>query len=77
MRLKRLEFLRMPFKGVVLGASVYGDMTARTAGDLDVLIYYRDLQASHAHSEGARVRANDKGPGRRLTRSGKLLRIPF
>ncbi len=33
----------MPFKGVVLGASVYGDMTARTAGDLDVLIYYRDL----------------------------------
>ena len=33
----------LPFKGVVLGASVYGDMTARTAGDLDVLIYYRDL----------------------------------
>ena len=33
----------LPFKGVVLGASAYGDMTARTAGDLDVLIYYRDL----------------------------------
>jgi len=33
----------MPFKGVVLGASAYGDMTARTAGDLDVLIYYHDL----------------------------------
>ena len=33
----------MPFKGVVLGASAYGDMTARTAGDLDLLIYYRDL----------------------------------
>ncbi len=33
----------MPFKGVVLGASAYGDMTARSAGDLDVLIYYRDL----------------------------------
>ncbi len=33
----------MPFKGVVLGASAYGDMTARTAGDLDVLIYFRDL----------------------------------
>jgi hypothetical protein len=33
----------MPFKGVVLGASAYGDMTARTAGDLDVLIYYQDL----------------------------------
>ena len=29
----------MPFKGVVLGAAAYGDMTARTAGDLDVLIY--------------------------------------
>lgn len=34
----------MPFKGVVLGASVYGDMTARTAGDLDLLIHYHDLQ---------------------------------
>jgi hypothetical protein len=33
----------LPFKGVVLGASAYGDLTARTAGDLDVLIYYRDL----------------------------------
>jgi hypothetical protein len=33
----------MPFKGVVLGASIYGDITARTAGDLDVLIYYCDL----------------------------------
>jgi putative nucleotidyltransferase-like protein len=33
----------MPFKGVVLGASAYGNITARTAGDLDVLIYYRDL----------------------------------
>jgi hypothetical protein len=33
----------MPFKGVVLGASAYGDMTARAAGDLDVLIHFRDL----------------------------------
>ncbi len=33
----------MPFKGVVLGAAAYGDMTARTAGDLDLLIYFRDL----------------------------------
>lgn len=33
----------MPFKGVVLGASAYGDMTSRTAGDLDILIYYSDL----------------------------------
>jgi hypothetical protein len=28
----------MPFKGVVLGASAYGDLTTRPAGDLDVLI---------------------------------------
>jgi hypothetical protein len=34
----------IPFKGVVLGASAYGDITARTAGDLDILIYYRDLR---------------------------------
>lgn len=34
----------LPFKGVVLGASIYGDMTARTAGDLDLLIHYNDLQ---------------------------------
>lgn len=34
----------MPFKGVALGASAYGDATARSAGDLDFLIYYRDLQ---------------------------------
>jgi hypothetical protein len=33
----------MPFKGVVLGASVYGDLTTRPAGDLDVLIHYRHL----------------------------------
>lgn len=33
----------MPFKGVVLGASAYADITARSAGDLDVLIHRRDL----------------------------------
>ena len=33
----------MPFKGVVLAASAYGDMIARTAGDLDVLICFSDL----------------------------------
>jgi hypothetical protein len=38
------EIVAMPFKGVVLGASAYGDMTARTAGDLDLLIHYRDLR---------------------------------
>lgn len=33
----------MPFKGVVLGASIYHNLTTRPAGDLDLLIYYRDL----------------------------------
>ncbi|WP_348260869.1 nucleotidyltransferase family protein [Telmatobacter sp. DSM 110680] len=40
---ERSEIAAIPFKGVVLGASAYGDMTARTAGDLDILIRYRDL----------------------------------
>jgi hypothetical protein len=31
----------MPFKGVVLGASVYHDLTTRPSGDLDVLIHHR------------------------------------
>jgi hypothetical protein len=31
----------MPFKGVVLGASIYHDLTTRPAGDLDVLIDVR------------------------------------
>lgn len=34
----------MPFKGVVLSASEYGDITARSAGDLDLLIGHQDLQ---------------------------------
>jgi len=33
----------IPFKGVVLAQSVYGDITARAAGDLDVLIFYSEL----------------------------------
>jgi hypothetical protein len=33
----------MPFKGVVLGASAYHDLTTRPAGDLDLLINYRHL----------------------------------
>jgi len=33
----------MPFKGVVLGTSVYHDHTARPAGDLDLLIHERHL----------------------------------
>lgn len=38
----------MPFKGVVLGASIYGDLSTRPAGDLDVLIHYRNLARATA-----------------------------
>ena len=34
----------MPFKGVVLAASAYGDPNARASGDLDLLIYVHDLK---------------------------------
>jgi len=34
----------MPFKGVVLAASVYHDLTTRPAGDLDILICCADVQ---------------------------------
>jgi len=33
----------MPFKGVVLGASAYHDLTTRPAGDLDLLIAYEHI----------------------------------
>jgi hypothetical protein len=33
----------MPFKGIVLGSSIYGSLTARSAGDVDVLIHYKHL----------------------------------
>jgi hypothetical protein len=33
----------MPFKGIVLAASVYSDMMARPSGDLDLLIRFHDL----------------------------------
>jgi hypothetical protein len=42
-RLEREMIPSMPFKGVVLAASVYRDPMTRPAGDLDVLIHYRDL----------------------------------
>ena len=38
----------MPFKGVALAASIYGDLTLRPAGDLDVLIRYCDLTQATA-----------------------------
>ena len=33
----------MPFKGIALAASVYSSLTIRSAGDLDFLVFYRDL----------------------------------
>lgn len=38
----------MPFKGVVLGASIYGDLSTRPAGDLDVLIHHKHRVAATA-----------------------------
>ena len=38
----------MPFKGVVLAASIYHDPTVRPAGDLDLLIRNRDLTQATA-----------------------------
>lgn len=38
----------MPFKGVVLAASIYSDLTARSAGDVDVLIDFKDLKRAAA-----------------------------
>lgn len=38
----------MPFKGVVLGSSVYHDLTTRPAGDLDLLIFYHQLRKATA-----------------------------
>jgi Uncharacterised nucleotidyltransferase len=34
----------MPFKGIVLGASAYGDLTTRPAGDIDLLIHEVNLE---------------------------------
>jgi hypothetical protein len=38
----------MPFKGVILGVTVYRDLTRRPSGDLDLLIHYRDLKKATA-----------------------------
>ena len=38
----------MPFKGVVLGASVYRSLTTRPAGDLDLLVEYKDTPQAAA-----------------------------
>jgi hypothetical protein len=39
----------MPFKGVVLGASAYGSLTQRPAGDLDILIDFANLVRATAN----------------------------
>ncbi len=44
----REDIPAIPFKGVVLGASVYGDPAKRAAGDLDILIHLRDLPRATA-----------------------------
>ena len=36
----------MPFKGVTLAASAYGDISARNAGDLDLLVSESDIQGA-------------------------------
>jgi hypothetical protein len=38
----------MPYKGVVLAASIYGDLTTRPAGDVDLLIHHRHLARATA-----------------------------
>jgi len=40
----RYDIDAMPFKGIVLAASVYGDANARAAGDVDLLVRDRDLK---------------------------------
>jgi Uncharacterised nucleotidyltransferase len=55
----------MPFKGVVLGASAYHDLTTRPAGDLDVLIRYRDLLQATAvlHERGYELKTQVQTDG--------------
>lgn len=59
------EIPAMPFKGVTLAASIYGDLTMRTAGDLDVLISYCDLARATAvlQKRGYRQMAPVKADG--------------
>ena len=46
--LERAGIPAMPFKGVVLGASVYGDLTTRPAGDVDLIVHQRHLARATA-----------------------------
>ena len=42
-RLDSLEIDIMPYKGLALAETLYGDIAARQAGDIDLLIHARDL----------------------------------
>jgi len=55
----------MPFKGISLAASVYGDLTARSAGDLDFLVFYHDLgrATSALHARGFHLQTPTKIDG--------------
>jgi hypothetical protein len=57
----------MPFKGVVLAASAYHNLTTRPAGDLDILIHYRHLlQATAAlQQRGYELKTPLQGDGRK------------
>lgn len=67
----------MPFKGVVLGASVYHNLTTRPAGDLDLLIYYRHLMRAAAVllERGYELKTPVRADGN--AGHSRLLRIPF
>jgi len=62
----------MPFKGVVLGASVYGDLTTRPAGDLDVLIHHRHLARATAvlRERGCELKTPIRADGTRVDPRG-------
>jgi hypothetical protein len=62
---KRDSIPAMPFKGVVLGASVYGNLTTRPSGDLDLLIDSTDLLQATAilQQRGYQLTAPEKAEG--------------
>jgi Uncharacterised nucleotidyltransferase len=62
----------MPFKGVVLGASVYRDLTTRPAGDLDILIYGGDVEraATILLKRGYRPQTAVQADGRLVAHDG-------
>ena len=55
----------LPFKGVVLAESVYGSVTSRSAGDLDLLVFFSDLEraASLLMERGYEIKAPELSDG--------------